>query len=136
MDQATSSARNRNRSPSHVPIRHTAVVPLRADGLPDLDDLVAEIRDALDGSGDPVGSFHAFWDGDTTGWLVWFEALSRTGSVIRGVGIRGAGGDMRLFNGVVPPWPEVPYTEELGQRLAAIYRVPFAFERGNGPDDG
>jgi len=116
-----------------VLIRHTAFVSLRADGLPDLDELGAEIRDALDGSGDPVGSFYASWDGDTTGWMVRFEALTRAGSVIRAFGIRGAGGDMRLFNGIVPPWPEVPYAEELGHRLAAIYGVPFVFERAGVP---
>jgi hypothetical protein len=108
-------------------------VSLHVDGLPDLDEYVAQICDALGGSGESVGSFRASWDGDTTGWMVWFEALTGAGSVIWAFGIRAVGGDMRLFNGTVPPWLEVPYTEELGRRLATVYSVPFVFERRDGP---
>jgi quercetin dioxygenase-like cupin family protein len=112
---------------------HTDIVSPRADGPPDLHEYVAEICDALDRSGASVDSFNASWDGDTTGWLVRFEALTRTGSLVWVGGIRGAGGDMRLLNGTVPPWPEVPYAVELGRRLATVYGVQFVFDRGDGP---
>jgi hypothetical protein len=50
--------------------------------------------------------------------------------------LRGKGGDVRLLQGTVPPWPEEVAAEELGQELATALGVPFVFDRSGGPTPG
>lgn len=45
------------------------------------------------------------------------------------------GGDGRVFNGEVPPWPEAAEAQAVGQTLAAQLGVPFRFESPDGPTD-
>lgn len=76
-------------------------------------------------------AIEASWDGDTQGWFVILSAvLDRPGpshpdfDSIDIATLR-QGGDLRLFNGAVPPWPEVRQAAGLGKALAAHCGVPF-----------
>jgi DNA-directed RNA polymerase subunit RPC12/RpoP len=84
----------------------------------------------------------AVWDGDTWGWFVVlsliYEERSDAGSAYQAyvVGsLRGPGGDLRLFNGQVPPWPEATWASEVGEALAAQFGVPFYFPSPHHPED-
>lgn len=44
------------------------------------------------------------------------------------------GGDIRLFNGQVPPWPETQRATEQGQALAQQIGVPLHFTSPGMPD--
>lgn len=102
-----------------------AQIVARADGLPRR----------------PV-AIEAFWDGDTAGWFLVLVAI------LDGPGprhsiytehdlavLRGAGGDLRVFNGHVPPWPESVIAKEAGEALAKRFDVPFYFPSPDEPDD-
>ena len=49
--------------------------------------------------------------------------------------MRGAGGDIRIFNGQVPPWPEAVRPKEAGEDLAARLGIPFFFASPQHPED-
>jgi hypothetical protein len=82
----------------------------------------------------------ALWDGDTQGWYVDLVAIVRRPgrhhdrfdevplSALR------HGGDIRLFNGQVPPWPEARRAAEQGQAVAQHFGVPFHFTSPEAPD--
>jgi hypothetical protein len=77
-------------------------------------------------------AIEALWDGDTSGWFVNLIALcrSRERNALYDVWLatlRDPVGDLRLFNGVVPPWPESISAGELGCELANRLGVPFHF---------
>ncbi len=83
-------------------------------------------------------AIQATWDGDTQGWMVILEAVCRSygGYLRRPLGTkRGAGDDMRLFNGEVPRWPEAAWASEVGSSLARRIGVPFHFGSPDAPDD-
>jgi len=83
-------------------------------------------------------AFEAFWDGDTTGWYVVLAAVIRDVDGFRHYDLgtmRGDGGDMRIFNGQVPPWPEAKLAAEVGVELAERFGVPFDFAHPNEPTD-
>jgi hypothetical protein len=75
------------------------------------------------------------WDGDTQGWCVvdrpgryhsrfdeeWLTTLRH-------------GGDIRVFNGQVPPWPEAHQAAEQGRAVAQHAGVPFHFTNPDEPD--
>jgi hypothetical protein len=44
------------------------------------------------------------------------------------------GGDLRLFNGTVPPWPETQEAVETGSALARHFDLPFFFPSPDVPD--
>lgn len=44
------------------------------------------------------------------------------------------GGDIRLFNGHVPPWTEAQQATEQGQAVAQHVGVPFHFTSPTTPD--
>jgi hypothetical protein len=79
------------------------------------------------------------WDGDTQGWHVYLVAVvQRAGqhhdrfdevplTVLRG------GGDIRLFNGQVPPWPEATHATKQGRAVAEHLSVPFHFTSPEAP---
>jgi hypothetical protein len=78
-------------------------------------------------------AFEAFWDGDTSGWFVTLSAILKSGTGYRDcfLGAMRDGGDMRLFNGQVPPWPEARFAQDVGEELAARFGVPFYFPSPN-----
>jgi len=105
--------------------------------LPSTAEILAKGR-AL--SARPV-AIEAFWDGDTEGWYVVLTAI------VRGASARHAqfteidlaklsdGGDIRLFNNQVPPWPESVLAAEVGEQLARELGVPFHFLSRDQPRD-
>jgi len=83
-------------------------------------------------------AFQALWDGDSKGWGLHLQIVHRSRLAYRSttlVFLR-FGGDIRLFNGQVPPWPESAVGAELGEALARHYGVPFFFPSPGEPDDG
>jgi hypothetical protein len=94
-------------------------------------------------------AFEAFWDGDTSGWYVALtavihdgqpDALARPDRTPTGyrdhflMTLQGDSGDLRLFNGQVPPWPEAVRAREIGEQLAVHFGVPFYFACPNWPE--
>lgn len=129
-------------------------------GLYELQDLLVARRDELDrlglvrpeppppttaqlieragAAGGPVVAVEAGWDGDTQGWFVNLVAIVRRPGPHRFdevplTGIR-RGGDIRLFTGRVPPWPEAAEATAEGQAVAAHFGVPFFFASPGMPD--
>ena len=103
----------------------------------DLPRLIAQTEDL---PAAPV-AIEAVWDGDTTGWFVELAAIIRrpgqhhpSFDEVCLAFIR-RGGDIRLFNGAVPPWPEAAEATELGTALAAHLGVPFHFTDPDTPGD-
>lgn len=97
----------------------------------DLATLIGRIQ-ALPGR--PV-AIEAFWDGDTQGWFVVLAAaMSEPQADVDLASIR-HGGDLRLFNGQVPPWPEAQEASDTGRALAHHFNVPFHFASPDTPDD-
>jgi hypothetical protein len=82
-------------------------------------------------------AFEAFWDGDTTGWFVTLSAILKNGTGYRDsfLGAMRDGGDIRLFNGQVPPWGEAQLAREVGEELAVRFGVPFYFPSPNHPEE-
>ncbi|GAB1689749.1 hypothetical protein [Krasilnikovia sp. M28-CT-15] len=89
---------------------------------------------------DPVVAIEAAWDGDSFGWYVCLMAIverpSQHHDRFDQVGLAGIrrGGDIRLFRGEVPPWPEAAEATEKGQAIAAALSVPFHFAQPDTPD--
>lgn len=79
-------------------------------------------------------AFEALWDGDTTGWFIRFSAVTSDGKSHPLKTLSG-GGDIRLFNGQVPPWPEAVVAEQIGNELAELYHAEFYFPSPNHPED-
>jgi hypothetical protein len=84
----------------------------------------------------------AWWDGDSGGWFVVLDAVYADRgwfrSSYRAVNIgclRGDGGDLRLFNGAVPPWPEARLAAEAGREVAGRLGVPFYFPSPDHPEE-
>ncbi len=102
---------------------------------------VADLLDRARAIAAPVAAIEAIWDGDTQGWFVELLAIvERAGprhprydevslALIR------HGGDIRLFNGTVPPWPEAVTATEHGRALSQALSVPFHFASPSTPDD-
>ncbi len=90
----------------------------------------------------PPVAVEACWDGDTTGWYVVLVLICAEPSAGPPAyreyhlgALRGPGGDLRLFNGGVPPWPEAARAREVGQELAGRLGVPFYFASPDRPED-
>jgi hypothetical protein len=90
----------------------------------------------------PPVAIEAFWDGDTTGWFVVLTMLYVDGSAAEHqhreyplADLRGEGGDLRLFNGQAPPWPEAARAKDIGEELASRFAVPFYFPSPDHPED-
>ena len=76
----------------------------------------------------------AFWDGDSKGWFVVLTLITSQWPwrgkkyVAHDIcAMCGGSGDLRLFNGQVPPWPEAVRAKEVGEALSARFGVPFFF---------
>lgn len=88
-----------------------------------------------------VVCIEALWDGDTNGWFIRLSAIMKIKSFFRSkfediyLGAISEGGDIRLFNGKVPPWPESEIAKQLGNRLALEFDIEFYFPSPDDPDD-
>ncbi|WP_238010075.1 hypothetical protein KZZ52_20220 [Dactylosporangium sp. AC04546] len=89
---------------------------------------------------DPVAAIEARWDADGRGWHVALVAIvERPGpsherySESR-LGTFRHGGDLRLFGGLVPAWPESAEATMAGQAVARQLDVPFHFTNPSSPD--
>ncbi|WP_141584015.1 hypothetical protein [Actinomadura sp. WMMA1423] len=97
----------------------------------DLEDLVAEVR-ALPR---PPAAVEALWDGDTEGWFVVLVGVTLDPKTEHHLATVRHGGDIRAFNGEVPPWPEAEEASRIGAALAGRLDVPFHFASPGEPDD-
>jgi hypothetical protein len=97
------------------------------------DDLDREIQKH---KGKPL-VLEALWDGDTEGWFLILNLYTETGKLfwrnqhLKHLGIVSFGGDIRLFNGQVPDWPEAELTKKWAQLAVEKYGLIFYF-----PSDG
>lgn len=106
--------------------------------IPTRDDL---LRKAGEAPAPPV-AIEAFWDGDTAGWFVVLVVIYLDGSAqgrqhrdLDLAVMRGEGGDLRIFDGEVPPWPEAVRAKVAGEDLAARLGIPFFFASPEHPED-
>ncbi len=83
----------------------------------------------------------ALWDGDTNGWYVYLTLYTTTKILFwkkvhsHYIGTITLGGDLRLFNGQVPPWPEAELAKEIGQKAKEKYNLIFYFPSEEPNDD-
>ncbi|MBK6010113.1 hypothetical protein [Streptomyces sp. MBT53] len=77
-------------------------------------------------------AIEAMWDGDSDGWCVDLMAHTDAPVAEHRLAVIRHGGDLRLFNGTVPPWPEAREAQTVGRALAERFGVPFHFA---GPDE-
>ena len=102
---------------------------------------LTELREKIAATDGNVVAFEALWDGDTSGWFVCLSAIldqpsdQHPGYTSLFLCCWQEGGDIRLFNGQVPPWPEAVKAAELGQALADEHGAPFYFPSPHVPDD-
>jgi hypothetical protein len=104
--------------------------------LPDDDDVLRDCEARLRSFADRLVAVEARWDGDTSGWSVELWAVERDGGY-REHRLRtlSGGGDIRVFGGAVPPWPEAAMARRIGPILAGRFAVPFHFPAPDDPDD-
>jgi len=82
----------------------------------------------------------ALWDGDTDGWFLMLSLYYTTDNLFGkeekaiDLGIVSFGGDIRLFNGQVPLWPEAELAKQLGAEAAEKYELTFYFPSDKYPD--
>lgn len=102
---------------------------------------VDEIARRAGEMGGALVAIEAYWDGDTQGWFVTMEAIVAGGGPqhprFRSIYLADLrdGGDIRLFNGQVPPWPEAVRAIAIGEDLARAFDVPFHFASRDQPRD-
>ena len=80
----------------------------------------------------------ALWDGDTSGWILFIEAVLKKNNAFAKTTLaflRGNGGDLRLFNAEVPPWPEAETAKKVGKYIEEKLGIPFFFPSPEWPDD-
>ncbi|MGP4095518.1 hypothetical protein [Nonomuraea sp. KM90] len=97
----------------------------------DLDALSATIA-ALPGR---LEAIEAVWDGDSFGWMIELLAVTAGPRAEHRLAQVRHGGDLRVFNGQVPPWPEAEEAGAAGRALAKRFGVPFRFASPAEPDD-
>ncbi|MFI6514161.1 hypothetical protein ACIBF1_01215 [Spirillospora sp. NPDC050679] len=103
--------------------------PKPSDPL-DADELTAAARGV-----ERVEAIEAVWDGDTDGWFVLLLAVAARPEREHVLASVRRGGDIRVFNGQVPPWPEAVEAARVGAEVAARLGVPFHFASPDEPDD-
>ncbi len=90
-------------------------------------------RDKLQGiEADGLEKIVASWDGDSVGWMVVLEIV-KGGQNNYVAKLQAPGGDFRVFQGEVPPWPEADVAERLGLEFAEKHGVPFLFPNRDHP---
>jgi hypothetical protein len=81
----------------------------------------------------------ALWDGDTQGWYLCLSVYIKKnilgGETSHYLGTVTFGGDIRLFTGEVPSWPEAALAKEIGKRAEEKYGLTFYFPSPDDPDD-
>jgi hypothetical protein len=81
----------------------------------------------------------AQWDGDSRGWFLMMFVIIRAEISEKletyHLGNISLGGDIRLFQGTVPPYPEAALAEEIGNKLKEKYNLEFFFPSPINPDD-
>ncbi|MFL6073324.1 MAG: hypothetical protein ACJ73S_08020 [Mycobacteriales bacterium] len=82
----------------------------------------------------PAVAIEASWDGDSQGWFVVLTAIAGEPADDTWLTILRDGGDLRLFSGQVPPWPEAREAAALGGALADRFGIPFHFGSPEEPD--
>lgn len=90
-------------------------------------------------SGRPL-AIEALWDGDTEGWFLDIYVVCASADAEGGysethLGCLRYGGDFRLFEGTVPPWPEAAVAKLAGERVARELSLEFYFPSPDSPDD-
>ena len=89
-------------------------------------------------------AIQALWSGDTEGWSIEIELVTAKKSAFpwgrrafasHSLTCLRYGGDLRVFGGSVPPWPEAIVAERVGRRLAETHGLPFYFPSPCEPDD-
>ncbi|MFC8274547.1 hypothetical protein ACFUJR_18860 [Streptomyces sp. NPDC057271] len=78
----------------------------------------------------------ALWDGDTFGWMVDLVVVTDEPEVPHRPAVIRHGGDIRLFDGTVSPWPEAEGARRAGHALAERRGVPSHVAGPDRPDDG
>ena len=78
--------------------------------------------------------FEAQWDGDTDGWVLYMSAITADFQS-HPLGRVSHGGDIRLFQGEVPPWPEGVTAQRLGDELSQRFHAEFYFPSPHHPED-
>ncbi|MDQ1920029.1 hypothetical protein [Massilia pseudoviolaceinigra] len=91
----------------------------------------------LEAMDDPLVCVQALWDGDTDGWFLGLDCIVRANGKLETIwlGTIPTDGDIRLFNGTVPPWPEAEHANVVGRRLAEKFNIEFYFPAPDTPDD-
>ena len=98
------------------------------------------LDNAIKNAGGRPTVLEALWDGDTDGWFLVFNLYVKTGNLfwqkeeVKHLGILSLGSDIRLFDGVVPPWPEAILAKQWGRKAAEKYELTFYFPSDNKPD--
>lgn len=101
-------------------------------------------QDAIDKieslKGKPI-AIEAQWDGDTQGWFLMLFVVIKKGfykfqkTTVHHLGNISKGGDIRIFQGKVPPYPEAILAIEIGEKLKKKYQLEFFFPSPIHPDD-
>lgn len=96
---------------------------------------LATLIDKVEAIARPPVAIEAVWDGDTHGWFVILLAITADPWAEVDLAYIRHGGDIRVFNGEVPPWPEAAEASATGGALAAHLGIPFHFASPETPDD-
>ena len=82
-------------------------------------------------------AIEALWDGDADGWFLEVALVSHDFGdfVTHTLGVVRYGGDFRLFQGTVPPWPESTIARTAGADVARACGLEFYFPSPEEPDD-
>jgi hypothetical protein len=101
--------------------------------LPTLEELLSRIA----GLPGPPVAIEALWDGDSYGWFINLAAVVQDAGGYRSHHLASLqdGGDIRLFNRQVPPWPEAQLAREVGEELSRRLEIPFYFPSPEHPED-
>lgn len=95
------------------------------------------LKEKISGFPGEILCIQALWDGDSTGWFIRMivAILNESTPVERFLVKVSMGGDIRLFNGQVPPWPEAVHAALVGTQLAEYFDAEFYFPSPDKTDD-
>lgn len=79
-------------------------------------------------------AIQALWDGDSSGWFIRLSAITEDG-LRHTLGAVSGLGDIGLFKGLVPPWPESVEAQKVGGKLADKFGAAFYFPSPDHPED-
>jgi hypothetical protein len=99
---------------------------------------VSEIYEAVAALPHRPEAVQALWDGDSGGWMLRVTAVFCRGRSYHTeyiATLRGDGGDIRIFNGLVSPWPEAQLAAAAGLLIETHLKIPFFFPSPEEPED-